>query len=185
MGEYVKGISLAYSLPEEDNFSAAVFPFELIGSYVSVQEIPQYGFELERRVKREITEFREEMEMRTIHQMYQRRTQTRRTQQVEQQLPRALPAMQRASSTPLNTMYAVPSALTPRPSAAIVHFDHEMDESDDDESSGLSRGSAMDRVSPDTIKTRLPAIRRPEEPKPVSSRIRSLFRSKTRQAPKA
>ncbi|KAJ1838461.1 hypothetical protein LPJ70_005450 [Coemansia sp. RSA 2708] len=182
MDEYLEGVSLTFRIPEEDNFSAAVFPFELIGSYVSVQDIPQYTFELERRVKQDIAEFRDEMEMRTIHQMYQRRTQPRRSQPAEAQA-RSLPAMQRASSTPLSALSAMPSALAPRPSAAIVHFDG----GSDDDSAGNNAGhnALMDRIPPDTIKTRLPAIRRPEEPKPVSSRIKSLFRSKTRQAPKA
>ncbi|KAJ2140255.1 hypothetical protein IW145_003847 [Coemansia sp. RSA 521] len=183
MGEFVTGVSLTYRLPEEDNFSAAVFPFELIGSYVSVQEIPQYGFELERKVKREIAEFREEMEMRTIHQLYQRRTQAIRVRQTEH--PKSLPAMQRASSTPVNTGSAVPAPLMPRPSAAIIHFDHELDESDDDENSSLGHSLMMDQIPPNTIKTRLPAIKRPAEPKPVGSRLKSLFRSKTRSAPKA
>ncbi|KAJ2805063.1 hypothetical protein H4R20_002241 [Coemansia guatemalensis] len=184
MSEYVKGIPMVFEIPEEDTFNAAVFPFELIGSYLSVQDIPQYSFELERKVKREISIFRDEMEMRTIHQMYQRRPQARRNRQQQQQLP----IMQRASSTPVATDTPTDSrAMVSRPSAAIVHFDNTMGDSDDDFDSNAAsgRGVGMIRVSPDTIKSRLPALKKPAEPRPVSTRIKSLFRSKNRSAPKA
>ncbi|KAJ2161186.1 hypothetical protein GGF46_001698 [Coemansia sp. RSA 552] len=192
MAEYLQGVSLVYCIPEEDSFSAAVFPFELIGSYKSVQDIPQYTFKLERQVKREIAEFRDEMEMRTIHQMYQPRVQPRRntthqppTSVSRQPQPTQLPSMARAQSTPLHTLPGtVTRGTTVRP-GAIVHFDGEMDESDSDDSGSRGNGSLADRVSPDTVITRLPAIRKPEEPRPTTSRLRNLFRSKTRQAPKA
>ncbi|KAJ2607899.1 hypothetical protein H4S08_004656 [Coemansia sp. RSA 1365] len=183
MSEYVKGIPMVFEIPEEDKFNAAVFPFELIGSYLSVQDIPQYGFELEHKVKREISVFRDEMEMRTIHQMYQRRPQARRNRQQQQ-----LPTMQRAISTPIATDTPSDSGvIVSRPSAAIVHFDNAMNGSEDEYDSGSvsGHGVGMMRVSPDTIKSRLPAIKKPAEPRPVSTRIKSLFRSKNRSASKA
>ncbi|KAJ1884621.1 hypothetical protein LPJ81_007054, partial [Coemansia sp. IMI 209127] len=73
MNEYVKGIPMVFRIPEEDVFSVAEFPFELIGSYVSVQDIPRYNFDLERKVKEDIVSFRDEMEVRTMHQVHQRR----------------------------------------------------------------------------------------------------------------
>ncbi|KAJ2077535.1 hypothetical protein H4R24_005074 [Coemansia sp. RSA 988] len=187
MGEYVKGIPMVFEIPEEDTLNAAVFPFELIGSYLSVQDISQYGFELEHKVKREISAFRDEMEMRTIHQMYQRRPQARRNRQRQQQ-QQQLPAMQRATSTPTATGTLPDSRAIPsRPPAAIVHFDNAMDVSDGDfdSSTASGRGVGMLRVSPDVIKTRLPAIKKPAETRPVSTRIKSLFRPKNRTAPKA
>ncbi|KAJ1743749.1 hypothetical protein LPJ78_001235 [Coemansia sp. RSA 989] len=181
MSEYLQGVSLAFRIPEEENFSEDMFLFEHIENCLSVEEIPKYSFELERRVKQEIFEFREEMEIRSLHLMYQRRPQqTRRSQQPGQ--TNSPPGMPRAASTPLAAT-STPNGLAPRPSAAIVHFDSDLNESDNARQNG--HGLLMDRVSPDTIKTRLPAIRKPEEPKPVSSRIKSLFRSKTRTSPKA
>ncbi|KAJ2771989.1 hypothetical protein IWQ56_001371 [Coemansia nantahalensis] len=82
----------------------------------------------------------------------------------------------------------VASALS-RPSAAIIHFDNDADESADDNSIISPRpntnhhagyGAPLLRISPDTVKTRLPAIKKPDEPKPMSSRIKGLFRSKPR-----
>ncbi|KAJ2716882.1 hypothetical protein H4R19_000367 [Coemansia spiralis] len=190
---------MMFNLPDDESASAAEFPFELIGSYMTEQDIPRYQFELERQVKRDIAEFRDDMEMRTIHQMYQRRMQPRRNQQ-EQQPPLQQqqsqqklappPPMARATSTPINSRASLPppSALS-RPSAAIVHFDYNGDESTDESSIISPRpatnhhagyGAPLLRISPDTIKTRLPAIKKPEEPKPMSSRIKGLFRSKPR-----
>ncbi|KAJ2850904.1 hypothetical protein IWW36_001530 [Coemansia brasiliensis] len=182
MSEYLQGVSLAFRIPEEENFSEDMFLFEHIGDCLSVQDIPKYSFELERKVKQEISEFREEMEIRSMHLMYQRRAQQpRRSQQPRQ--TSSPPTMPRATSTPLAAV-SIPNGLTPRPSAAIVHFDSDPNGSDNDNARQNGHGLLMDRVSPDTIKTRLPAIRKPEEPKPVSSRIKSLFRSKTRTSPK-
>ncbi|KAJ1728371.1 hypothetical protein LPJ61_004066 [Coemansia biformis] len=202
MSEYVRGVAMTFNIPEEESLSAAVFPFELIGSYVQEQDIPRYRFELERKVKQDIANFRDDMEMRTIHQMYQRRMQPRRNQQLPQQdfkpqLPESTqprpapppPHMARASSTPICSMSSLPiPTAVARPSAAVVHFDNDNDESGEDGPASphpatnhhAGYGAPLLRITPDTIKTRLPAIKKPETPKPMSSRIKSLFRSKPR-----
>ncbi|KAJ2779505.1 hypothetical protein H4R18_003986 [Coemansia javaensis] len=209
MGEYVRGVPMVFIRPEEESLGAAAFPFDLIGSFVPEQDIPRYRFDMERRVKKEIADFRDEMEMRTIHQMYQRRMQPRhRSQQKSpappaQDPPRPPPPMPRATSTPVGSLASLPAATAAphRAAATVVHFDGAMGaalEDDDDGSRDNGTGSnatnivnlpgvnhsgygaPLLRIAPDTIKTRLPPIKKPEEPRPMTSRIKSLFRSKPR-----
>ncbi|KAJ2006358.1 hypothetical protein GGI04_000445 [Coemansia thaxteri] len=147
MGEYVKDVRLMFCISEDDTFSAAEFPFELIGSYVAVQDIPHYSFALERQVRQEMAEFKDDLAMRNMHQEYQRRPARRATGSAKPQQESAQP-MLRAQSTPLNTV--------------------------------SSNGDLGVRV-------KLPLQRKPEEAasRPMTSRIKSLFRSKTRTTPHA
>ncbi|KAJ1961123.1 hypothetical protein GGI12_003425 [Dipsacomyces acuminosporus] len=102
---------MIYSIPEEEAYAAVEFPFELIGSYVAVQDIPQYDFKLERQVKEETDMFREEENLRILHQKYQRR-QTRDNQPdqasaQEQQQHIQLQPVRRATTSMLESMSTV------------------------------------------------------------------------------
>ncbi|KAJ1888534.1 hypothetical protein LPJ66_008525 [Kickxella alabastrina] len=72
MSEFLVGVCMTYNQPEDDRFNAAEFPFDLIGSYRSEHDIPQYTFELELRVQREVYEFKREMNLRAMHLEQQR-----------------------------------------------------------------------------------------------------------------
>ncbi|KAJ1642910.1 hypothetical protein J3B02_006122 [Coemansia erecta] len=178
MSEYLRGVRMIYIPCEEDGFNAVEFPFDEIGSYREVHDIPRYNFELERQVEREVTSFRDEMTVRTMHLEHQRRPARRRTHAVVQPPKKKtdsdIPYVGRANSTPIG---------------AIVDLSHEYDDTDDFASSSAAGGDEAAEsghlgivhvVSPDIIKTRLPAIKKKEE-RPKTSRLRTLFKSKTRQ----
>ncbi|KAI8321259.1 hypothetical protein GQ54DRAFT_188291 [Martensiomyces pterosporus] len=73
MDDILGGVQMIYSIPEDEAYAAVEFPFELIGSYAALQDIPHYEFKLERQVKQEIEAFREEEKLRKLHQEHQRR----------------------------------------------------------------------------------------------------------------
>ncbi|KAJ2723929.1 hypothetical protein GGI07_002307 [Coemansia sp. Benny D115] len=181
MSEYLSGIRMVYSLPEEEEAFGAeeLFPFDQIGNFRSVQEIPRYNFELERRVKQEVVEFRDEMTVRTMHLEHQRRPARHKAQSVQplsapQQMETGRresavrePQMLRAHSTPVGAIVDLTQEYEPDvPKEPAQHQQH------------------VHVLSPDMIKTRLPAIKKKEEPRPTTSRLKGLFRSKTR-SPKA
>ncbi|KAJ2062553.1 hypothetical protein GGH94_003949 [Coemansia aciculifera] len=147
MNEYVKDVPLVFCITDEETFSAVEFPFELIGSYVAVQDIPRYSFSLERRVRLEMAEFKDELAMRKMHQEHQRRPVKRNND--------AQP-MLRAQTTPLSTM------------------------------SSISDNNSAGGVEP-LVRFTLPLPKKPEETvsRPMTSRIKGLFRSKTRTTPHA
>ncbi|KAJ1818595.1 hypothetical protein LPJ60_004244 [Coemansia sp. RSA 2675] len=143
MNEYVKDVPLVFCITDEETFSAVEFPFELIGSYVAVQDIPRYSFGLERKVRSEMAEFKDELAMRKLHQEHQRRPVKRDN----------LQPMLRAHTSPLSTV------------------------------SGLSDGG----VEP-LVRFTLPPLQKKTEEtgsRPMTSRIKGLFRSKTRTTPHA
>ncbi|KAJ2041296.1 hypothetical protein GGI08_004451 [Coemansia sp. S2] len=142
MSEYVKGVPLVFCITDEETFSAAEFPFELIGSYVAVQDIPRYSFGLERRVRLEMAEFKDELAMRKLHQEHQRRP-----------VKRDVQPMLRAQTTPLSTV------------------------------SSISDNSAGG-VEP-LVRFTLPKKAEETVSRPMTSRIKGLFRSKTRTTPHA
>ncbi|KAJ1946485.1 hypothetical protein GGF37_001136 [Kickxella alabastrina] len=72
MSEFLVGVCMTYNQPEDDRFNAAEFPFDLIGSYRSEHDIPQYTFELELKVQREVYEFKREMNLHAMHLEQQR-----------------------------------------------------------------------------------------------------------------
>ncbi|KAJ2813263.1 hypothetical protein H4S07_000819 [Coemansia furcata] len=147
MSEFVEDVPLVFCITDEETFSAVEFPFELIGSYVAVQDIPRYSFGLERQVRLEMAEFKDEISMRKLHQEHQRRP-VKRNNNVQ--------PMPRAQTTPLSTM------------------------------SSLSDNSSAGGVEP-LVRFSLPVQKKPEETtsRPMTSRIRGLFRSKTRTTPHA
>ncbi|KAJ2889647.1 hypothetical protein IWW38_004586 [Coemansia aciculifera] len=160
MNEYVKDVPLVFCISDEETFSAVEFPFESINSYVAVQDIPQYSFALERKVRLEMAEFKDELAMRNMHQEHQRRpvrrsTQTQPQQQQQQQQQQV---MSRAQTAPLSTMVSV---------------------------SGNTSSSSMEPLA--RFKLPLQQQRKPEETasRPMTSRIKGLFRSKTRTTPHA
>ncbi|KAJ1987634.1 hypothetical protein GGI25_004145 [Coemansia spiralis] len=170
MSEYVRGVSMAFSIPEDEGFGVAEFPFELIESYVAVQDIPRYNFDLERKVKDDIVNFRDEMEMRTMHQVHQRRP-------VVVRRLNKLPEMARAKSTPLA------SAEFNQPSPSIVHFDTVVESP---RPAGRPKATSdAHSIDPTTIRSRLPPLKKHEEPQPMGTRIKNIFRSKTRPSQKA
>ncbi|KAJ2490461.1 hypothetical protein IWW37_003117 [Coemansia sp. RSA 2050] len=145
MSEYVKDVPLVFCITDEETFSAVEFPFELIGSYVAVQDIPRYSFGLERKVRSEMAEFKDELAMRKLHQEHQRRPVKR---------DNSLQPMLRAHTSPLSTV------------------------------SGLSNSSGVEPL----VRFSLPPLqKKPEETasRPMASRIKGLFRSKTRTTPHA
>ncbi|KAJ1823166.1 hypothetical protein LPJ56_000176 [Coemansia sp. RSA 2599] len=170
MSEYLRGVRMIYTPSDEDSFNAVEFPFDQIGSYREVHDIPRYNFELERQVEREVTSFRDEMTMRTMHLEHQRRPARRKTHAAVQkrQMEMSLPSMARANSTPIG---------------AIIDLSHEYDTDElanGNETAESERTAAVHVVSADVIKTRLPAIKKKED-RPKTSRLRTLFKSKTRQ----
>ncbi|KAJ2855720.1 hypothetical protein GGI22_004036 [Coemansia erecta] len=198
---------MVFRIPEEDVFSVAEFPFELIGSYVSVQDIPRYSFELERKVKEDIVSFRDEMEVRTMHQVHQRRPVL-----IQRNNAGTLssgsgngrpPAMFKAKSTPLaalpglggsssssNSRYVMPplgemdsNGLS---SPTIVHFDTTALSEINRPMVGRPKAvSDAHEIDPSTIRSRLPPLKKREEPKHMGTRIKGLFRSKSRTPQKA
>ncbi|KAJ2908746.1 hypothetical protein GGI21_002574 [Coemansia aciculifera] len=154
MNEYVKDVPLVFCISDEETFSAVEFPFESINSYVAVQDIPQYSFALERKVRLEMAEFKDELAMRNMHQEHQRRPVRRSTQTQPQQQQ----VMSRAQTAPLSTMVSV---------------------------SGNTSSSSVEPLA--RFKLPLQQQRKPEETasRPMTSRIKGLFRSKTRTTPHA
>ncbi|KAJ1664647.1 hypothetical protein IW140_005633 [Coemansia sp. RSA 1813] len=202
MNDYVRGIPMVFSIPEEEVFSVAEFPFELIGSYVSVQDIPRYNFDLERKVKEDIVSFRDEMEVRTMHQMHQRRpmlvqrNQTGTISNNSSRSPRP-PNMFKAKSTPLAALSGLGGSRTPmpslssidtddQPSPTIVHFNTSAMSDTNQLPMGRPKATSdVHEIDPSTIRSRLPALKKREEPKPMGTRIKGLFRSKSRTPQKA
>ncbi|KAJ2660552.1 hypothetical protein IWW48_002889 [Coemansia sp. RSA 1200] len=205
MNDYVRGIPMVFRLQEEEVFSVAEFPFDLIGTCASVQDIPRYNFDLERKVKADIVSFRDEMEVRTLHQMHQRRpmliqrNNTNAANGTGTAGAKAPPSMFKAKSTPLAALAGLGARLSGsshvfdtdnQPSPTIVHFNTNALSPDSDRlSTGGGGGGGGGRpkatsdaslIDPDTIRSRLPPLKRREEPKPMGTRIKSLFRSKTR-----
>ncbi|KAJ1798146.1 hypothetical protein LPJ59_002691 [Coemansia sp. RSA 2399] len=203
MNEYVKGIPMVFRIPEEDVFSVAEFPFELIGSYVSVQDIPRYNFDLERKVKEDIVSFRDEMEVRTMHQVHQRRPvliQRSNAGTISSGSGNGRPpTMFKAKSTPLAALsglgrsgsrYVMPPLgemdSDGQPSPTIVHFDTTALSELNQPMMGRPKATSdAHEIDPSTIRSRLPPLKKREEPKHMGTRIKGLFRSKSRTPQKA
>ncbi|KAJ2237157.1 hypothetical protein GGF40_001737 [Coemansia sp. RSA 1286] len=166
MSEYLRGVRMIYIPAEEDSFNAVEFPFDQIGSYREVHDIPRYNFELERQVEREVHNFRDEMTVRSMHLEHQRRPARRKTHAAVQRkhMEPVLPHVARANSTPIG---------------AIVDLGHEYDTDEYQGNEGEGMGT-VHVVSADVIKSRLPGLKKKEE-RPKTSRLRTLFKSKTRQ----
>ncbi|KAJ2744041.1 hypothetical protein GGI20_003287 [Coemansia sp. BCRC 34301] len=149
MNEYVKDVPLVFCITDEETFSAVEFPFESIRSYVAVQDIPRYQFTLERQVRLEMAEFKDDLAVRKMHQEHQRRPVKRNNAPQAQQ-------MARAQTAPLDTVSG----------------------------SSVSTNGGMEPL----VRFVLPVQRKPEETapsRPMTSRIKGLFRSKTRTTPHA
>ncbi|KAJ1734584.1 hypothetical protein LPJ72_002285 [Coemansia sp. Benny D160-2] len=208
MNDYVRGIPMIFRLQEEEEevFGVAEFPFDQIGTCASVQDIPRYNFDLERKVKADIVSFRDEMEVRTMHQMHQRRpvliqrnntSAANGTDAAVAVGAKSPPSMFKAKSTPLAALAGLGARLSGslhvfdtdnQPSPTIVHFNTDALSPDSDRLSTGGGGSGgrpkatsdASIIDPDTIRSRLPPLKRREEPKPMGTRIKGLFRSKTR-----
>ncbi|KAJ2582822.1 hypothetical protein GGH95_001328 [Coemansia sp. RSA 1836] len=161
MNEYVKDVPLVFCITDEETFSAVEFPFESINSYVAVQDIPRYSFVLERQVRLEMAEFKDDLAMRKLHQEHQRRPVKRNTQpqpqQQQQQQQQQRQQMSRAQTAPLSTVSSISESTSGSPSVEPL------------------------------VRFKLPLQRKPEETvsRPMTSRIKGLFRSKTRTTPHA
>ncbi|KAJ2368727.1 hypothetical protein IW150_005330 [Coemansia sp. RSA 2607] len=171
MSEFVAGVRMVYVSADEDTFGAVEFPFDQIGSYREVHDIPRYSFHLERQVEREVVQFRDEMTVRSMHLEHQRRPVRRKT---APQLPMPPPLSPLAAPDPRMLR------MSTTPIGAILDLTNGYDSDEQPVTDDASDSHTVHVVSPDTIKTRLPALKKQRDERPKTSRLKTLFRSKTR-----